>query len=482
VSPSELTARRAAWLVVALTVLGALLRFPRLGHQSLWLDELYTRWLAGLEFRQMLDEIPRSERTPYLFYVVEWATAKLTGSSEAGLRALSAVAGTLTIPCAYAAGTRLVSRRSGLVVALLVTVNPLLGWYSQEARAYALVTLLLTAGLACWASAREGSGVALAGWALLSALAIATHYFAAFVVVPEAVWLVWTARSRWQAGIAVAVPLAMLAAISPLAREQSGGGVDLGGDPLGRRLAGAAKDFVVGYSFPHERLGSLAAFGLVVVGIVLAPRLCGQERRGAVAAATLGVVALAIPVVLALAGIDYVVPRNLIVALVPLLVALAAAYTTSRAGLVAAGLLAVLSLGLVLAVQSDLRYGRSDWRGAAAALPADGRPRALVVSPTVRTDLVQPYLPGVEAITAPVKVRSIAVASLATQGGLTSGAVVPPAASTTHIPPGFEVTETRTTPTYSLVVLSAGRPRVVTPAELDRLRFTDDPARLFLQP
>lgn len=475
-------ARRAAALVAGLTVAGALLRFPTLGHQSLWLDELYTRWLAGLDFGQMLDEIPRTERTPYLYYVFEWVTVRLTGASETGLRALSAAAGTLTIPCAYLAGARLASRRVGLVAAGLVTVNPLLVWYSQEARAYALVTLLLTAGLACWASARDGGELALAGWALCSALAIATHYFAAFVVAPEAVWLVWSAGPRRRTAAAVMLPLVALLASSPLARRQSGGGVDLGEDPLERRLAGTAKDFVVGYSFPYERAGSLAALALVLVGVAMAPRLRDRERRGVVAAAAVGVVALAIPVALALAGIDYIVPRNLIVALVPLLVALAGAYATSRIGLTAAGLLAALSLVLVLAVGSELRYGRSDWRGAGEALPADGRPRALVVSPTVRTDLAQPYLPGVEAITRPVRVRSIVVMSLATQGGLTSGAVVPPDASTSQVPPGFDVTDARTTPTFSLVVLSSDRPRTVTPAQLDLLRFTDDPARLFLQP
>jgi len=482
VTDTALSARRVTVLVGALTLLGALLRFPTLGHQSLWLDELYTRWLAGLHVGQMLDEIPRTERTPYLYYLAEWVSVRVGSESESGLRVLSAIAGTATIPVVYAAGSRLVSSRSGLVAALLVAVNPFLVWYSQEARAYALVVLFVSIGLACWAGAKEQSGWALVGWGVASALACATHYFAAFVVLPQAVWLLVSGRqSRRASLVACAAPLAVLLLHVPLVRDQSSGGVDLGGDSLLRRLVGTAKDFVVGFSFPLERAGSLVAFGLVCVGIVLGVRLSGKARAGVRAAAAIGVVALAVPVGLALVGVDYIVPRNLVVALVPLLVALGGAYAGSRAGLVSAALLAALSLTIVVSVSTDLRYGRSDWRGAGQALDVGGRPRALVVTPTVRTDLIQPYLPGVEAIVEPVRVQSIAVVSLATEGGLSGGAVVPPAPSVNDAPPGFELASTRRTATYSLAVLTSDRPRVVTPAQLEQLGFAGRPARLFLQ-
>ncbi|MFN8224338.1 MAG: glycosyltransferase family 39 protein [Gaiellales bacterium] len=467
---------------MALTLLGALLRLPTLGHQSLWLDELYTRWLAGLDLDRMFEEIPRSERTPYLYYIAEWVSVRIGGSGEAGLRALSAFAGVATIPVAYLAGARLSSRLAGLVTALLVSVNPFLVWYSQEARSYALVVFLVTVALACFAEARRGSRAWLVAWAAVSGLALATHYFAMFVLVPQAALLLWRSQlPRRLTAAALTVPLAVVLFHVRLLHRQSGGGVDLGADPLLRRLVGTVKDFAVGYSFPLEGPGSLVALALVATGALLATRLRGPQREGTLVAAAIGAAGLAVPVALALVGGDYIVPRNLIVALVPILVALGGAYAGSRVGLIAAALLSVLSLAVVLAVSSDLRYGRSDWRGAGRALPADGRPRALVVSPTVRTDLIQPYLPGVEAITDPIQVRSIVVVSLATEGGLSSGAVIPPSPSPGVVPPGFRLASTRQAPTFSLAVFTAEETRVVTPEQLDRLRFTDDPARLFLQ-
>ena len=63
-------------------------------------------------------------------------------NTEYGLRSLSALAGVATVPVAYLIGAELRGRRAGLMAAALVAVNPMLLWYSQEARAYALLVLL----------------------------------------------------------------------------------------------------------------------------------------------------------------------------------------------------------------------------------------------------------------------------------------------------------------------------------------------------
>ena len=125
--------------VVALTVLGATVRFATLDAQSFWLDELATASLLDRGFGQMLDGIRETEATPYLYYVLAWPWARVFGLGEVGLRSLSAVFGTLAVPVSYAAGAALCSRRVGVVAAALVAVSPFLVWYSQEARSYSLL-------------------------------------------------------------------------------------------------------------------------------------------------------------------------------------------------------------------------------------------------------------------------------------------------------------------------------------------------------
>ena len=81
-----------------------------------------------------------------------WAWGGVFGLGEAGVRSLSLIAGAATVPVAYLAGRELSGVRAGLVAAALVAVSPFLVFYSQEARAYALLTLL--GALSFWLFAR----------------------------------------------------------------------------------------------------------------------------------------------------------------------------------------------------------------------------------------------------------------------------------------------------------------------------------------
>src|SRR6202044_614883 len=61
---------------------------------------------------------------------------------------------------------------------------------------------------------REPSARHIGWWAFVSALALATQYFAAFFVFAEALWLLWSARSRASA-IALAALVAVEGALLP---------------------------------------------------------------------------------------------------------------------------------------------------------------------------------------------------------------------------------------------------------------------------
>src|SRR3954447_18166021 len=181
---------RHRMLLAGIVVAGAVLRFATLDGQSYWFDEATTVHLLRMDLGGMLGAIPDSESTPPLYYVLAWLWSKVFGVSEWGLRSFSALAGTATIPVVYALGRRAISERAGLVAAALTASSPLLVWYSQEARAYALLVLLCAAAAVLAIDARERPRPrALVLWAIMSALALTTHYFAVFVVGPLALWL-----------------------------------------------------------------------------------------------------------------------------------------------------------------------------------------------------------------------------------------------------------------------------------------------------
>jgi mannosyltransferase len=374
--------------LVALTLLAAALRFATLDVQSFGHDEAITAGRVVLpDLRDTLAKVATSETTPPLYYVVAWAWSKPFGTGEVGLRALSALAGTAVVPVAYGAARELVSRRAGLVAAALVATNPMLVWYSQEARSYSLLVLLTAVSFLLFAIARQRpSARLLAGWAAVSALALATHYFALFVVVPEAIWLLARAGNRRRALTAVGAVVAAGLVLLPLAVEQATGGktVWIAAIPLGERLIGAGAAFLVGD--PADHLGRLAIVAGVAAGLaltLLVVRADRAERRGGLVALAIGGIALACPLALALAGADYFLARNLLPALVPLIVAVAAGLGARRArgaGLAVAGALCALFAATVVLTAARPDLQRADWRQVAVAL-GDARERRLIVGP-----------------------------------------------------------------------------------------------------
>src|SRR5215216_3024628 len=208
--------RRTELLPLALIVIAAAaLRFATLDVQSFWYDESVSVSLIREGFSGMLDRIPGSESTPPLYSVLAWLWTRPFGTGEVGLRSLSALLGTLCVPAFWLAARELVSRRAALLVAALAAFSPILVWYSQEARAYALLLLLGALSLLFFARALTGGERR-----DFAALALTAHYFALFLVVPEAIWLLARAPDRRRAAVAVALPVAAGLALLPLALHQ----------------------------------------------------------------------------------------------------------------------------------------------------------------------------------------------------------------------------------------------------------------------
>src|SRR4051812_16459381 len=191
--------RLTAWqpLLGALVLAGAALRFATLATQSFWLDEAIAINSARLDVNGLIDSLARTEGNPPFYFLLLDGWMRVFGDSEAAVRSLSALIGTATIVLAFEIGRRLSTARVGLVLAALVAFNPLLVWFSQEARPYMLLVFLSGASFLFFAeSLQRATGRRLAAWAILSGLAFATHYFAGLLILPEAAWLLYRVRPR----------------------------------------------------------------------------------------------------------------------------------------------------------------------------------------------------------------------------------------------------------------------------------------------
>ncbi len=373
----SLVASPIAVLVLALTLLGAVLRFWGIGRQGFWFDEANTALLVHFSPGKMLGLIPQSESTPPLYYCIAWVWARVFGYGEAGLRSLSAVAGVAVVPSLYGAASKLISRRAGVIAAALAACNPLLIWYSQEARSYELLVLLSSLALLGFAYAREQpTARRLAVWAIFAALALATHYYALLAVVPQAVWLLAIHRRRRSVHVSVGLVALCGLALVPLAISQSGTGNAswIAPVPIGRRLSQVVPQFLTGFQSPSQSLLIPLAAALAAVGLALVMWL-GDERarRAALVAAGLALGGLLLNLALIAGGVDDLITRNLLALWPAAALAVAAGLGTPRATLVGVWItaaLCIIGVGVAVAVHVNRDYQRPDWRAVARLLGA----------------------------------------------------------------------------------------------------------------
>jgi hypothetical protein len=122
-------------------------------------------------------------------------------------------------------------------------------------------------------------------------------------------------------------------------------------------------------------IGPLA--GLIAVAAI-AYALVRLPRTRVLAA--IAVFAGLTPLVLAIFGADYVLPRNLIAVYVPVILVVAAGLA-GRIGLAGAAVICAVALAVNVEVATDVKLQRDDWRGAARALGVAPETRVVVVDP-----------------------------------------------------------------------------------------------------
>lgn len=206
---------------MAFALLSALLLLP-LMSQPMWRDE-GTTFLSISQhgLAAVLDHVRMGELTPPLYFMLEYAWANLTGTSEFALRLPSLVAMSLTAGLLYLTATRIGGRVAGYATATCACIAPMSLFAGTDARPYALTLFLSASVLALIASLLSDERAAIALPATALAIAVAalgwTHYTAwvaiagLIVVTPVVGW----GRSP-QRRIAYLVAIAAGAALAAL--------------------------------------------------------------------------------------------------------------------------------------------------------------------------------------------------------------------------------------------------------------------------
>ena len=206
---------RALALLALALMLGAGLRFYRLGTAELSADEAAS-W-AGAAAPDLRTVVERQRSLDpgklALYDAALHGWIRLGGDGAGSMRAFSAVLGTLAIALVFAAtrelmldlgGAALIPRAEvgGALAALIAAVNLTLIDQGRTVRMYPLTLTLELLQIICLLRAvsirarGRSRAASLAGIAVFSALAIASNFTAALLIAAEAMWLGWAAVRR----------------------------------------------------------------------------------------------------------------------------------------------------------------------------------------------------------------------------------------------------------------------------------------------
>ena len=202
--------RRIICFVAAIIALGLALRLIGIERQPLWGDEGLT--LLVVQSPMMRLFLAPIDPTPGLFF----ALSKLFVGVDASLlamRSISLVAGTAAIAAIYT--TARLSRIPALLAAALLALSFPLIDYSQEARAYSLLVLLvlLSGGTLIWWD-RSRRTAALLSFATVTILSFYTHFVSVFWILPAVAGCIILAWRDPVARRPVALTLTLMAVLA----------------------------------------------------------------------------------------------------------------------------------------------------------------------------------------------------------------------------------------------------------------------------
>lgn len=212
----EVEASRAAWVLGGLLLIALLLRMYGLTHKPAWEDEMWTlRNFFTSDYLELL-RVAADDYWPPLHYLILNTLTRVTGIEMLWLRLPSVILGVATIGAVYWVGLGYFrDRGTALLAAAFLTGATIHVLYSQEARVYSLLMLLVV--LSSWfflVSHRERR--ISAAYVATTVLLVYSHSFASwYYVAAQSVyvavaWLIWRdGKAFWKGFLSQLIVLAL---------------------------------------------------------------------------------------------------------------------------------------------------------------------------------------------------------------------------------------------------------------------------------
>jgi mannosyltransferase len=194
------------WLTLSILLgAAAVVRFRCLACKLFWFDECFSVEVARIDWSNFLHLMWWREANMSLYYLLLRAWLNF-GQTPFFVRSLSVIVSVATLPAIYWVAQLLYDRRIALIAAALLAFNAYSVRYAQEARSYALFTLLATLSsgfLISWlrqaqqslrsqSATSNSQALRRSGYGMASVLAVYAHFYALLLLAAQGSAVTWT--------------------------------------------------------------------------------------------------------------------------------------------------------------------------------------------------------------------------------------------------------------------------------------------------
>lgn len=181
-------------MILIILLVAVVLRFINL-NQSLWLDE-GINVLAVKEYSliNLITIYSLADFHPPGYSILLWFWTRFFGFSEIAARTPSLIFGVLTVYIAYLIGNKIKSKKFGLIFAMLLAVNPLLIYYSQEARMYSFAAFAVSLSFLAFLKFLKQDKFSPLFYFFSLFLVLSSDYLAYFIVASQAVLAIFNKK------------------------------------------------------------------------------------------------------------------------------------------------------------------------------------------------------------------------------------------------------------------------------------------------
>lgn len=178
------------WLVLLALFAVFLFISGSLTRESLWYDEARSMWVVRpSSLIDVLSRLDHDVHPPFYFLLLDVWVA-FAGESAYAARMLSTMFSVLGLATTYAVGKCLFDRWTALMAVVILGTAGLFVYYAREARMYSL--MLCLGALSMWACVRwlrHPARICSIVYSLLTAVLLLTHYYAGFIVLTQALYV-----------------------------------------------------------------------------------------------------------------------------------------------------------------------------------------------------------------------------------------------------------------------------------------------------